>query len=171
MISSKTIEELRKRVARVTLTDPYSDFDQLFSAMVFMSTHFEGVDEYRKLITLLSKLENQELKKILGMQELSNLVNLKPPLETMISRDRDERSKADEVKRSLRRLRYSDNESHAVIVAALINVLATIRNKRYHGFKTPDSPRDNEVLGNSAAIIKSIMEMLLINPSLSTKHS
>jgi hypothetical protein len=164
MISTTTIEELRERIAKVVLSDPFSDFDQLFNAMVYMANCFEGIDEYSRLHTLLSKLNDRELKKILALQELSNLVNLEPPLETMISWERHERSKAEEIKNSLRRLNNTDNDAYSVLIAALINVLTTIRNKRYHGFKTPRSPRDNEVLRNGAVILKNLMEMLLLKP-------
>lgn len=167
MIPSTSIDELRRRLERITLSDPFSDFDLLYNALIFTATHVKGPDEHSKIRLLLSWLDGHELERILALSEVSALIQLKPPLETLISWKRGESSKKEEIKNSLKRLRDRKNETPDRLTAALINVLSTIRNKRYHGFKSPESPRDNEILGNGAVILKKTLELLLMK----TQHA
>ena len=80
------------------------------------------------------------------------MLNLQPPLETVLADDGKrlyQLPAAQELDR-IRKRRTSDPKAG---LAALFEILQRIRDKREHGFKTPEGPRDDQILKAAASVL------------------
>jgi hypothetical protein len=86
------------------------------------------------------------------------LLELKPPLETILTNPH-EHLQAERTAKLIKDIRsYSSTEPRRVVLA-LAEILEKIRNKRAHGFITSDGPQDNEILTASTFIVRTMAEV------------
>jgi len=86
------------------------------------------------------------------------LLNLDPPLESVFSAPPYERLDSARTARELSTVRQKRENAPKEALLNLTEVLKRVRNRRAHGFKTPDGPRDQLILEAAADILRSIGE-------------
>jgi hypothetical protein len=91
----------------------------------------------------------------LRREEVDNLLDLEPPLETLLSA-RHERLNAARTAEELELIRRHREDDPKLALYKLTEVLKRVRNRRAHGFKTPEGPRDNEILGSALGLVRLI---------------
>ncbi len=145
------IEELNR-----TFSLPvYEAFDVAWVAVIKIANLLPGDSEHRRLVRLLDKLPEDSIRSVLQKNEVDTLLNLEPPLETIIS-SQHERLDAERTARELEDVKLYRTEDPRVALRSLAEILKRIRNRRAHGFKTPDGPRDAEILGSGLWVLRFI---------------
>jgi hypothetical protein len=64
---------------------PYEAFDVAWIAVIKMANMLPGSTEHHRLVELGNRLSDDAIRHILQSEELDTLLNLKPPLETILS--------------------------------------------------------------------------------------
>jgi hypothetical protein len=134
---------------------PYEAFDVAWIAVIKMANMLPGSTEHHRLVELGNRLSDDAIRHILQSEELDTLLNLKPPLETILSFPH-ERLDAERTARELEQVRVYRNSQPKLALRNLVDVLKRIRNRRTHGFKTPDGPRDKEILSAAVWLVRII---------------
>jgi hypothetical protein len=70
-----------------------------------------------------------------------------------------ERLDKDRTARELETVRAKREADPKEALLSLANVLKRVRNRRAHGFKTPDGPHDGEILAASADVLQNLGEI------------
>ena len=121
--------------------------------LVRLADLLDGATEHKRLKLLLDFLPDESVSHLLDDPSVEALIGIEPPLESIVSSkyERLDEERARNLIETVRSYRESDPKSS---VSALTEILKRIRNRRAHGFKTPDGPRDEEILGNAAEILR-----------------
>jgi hypothetical protein len=93
---------------------------------------------------------------VLQEPSVEALIEIQPPLESIAS-NQHERLDEERAQHLVETVRANQDSDPKSAIIALAEVLKRIRNRRAHGFKTPDGPRDEEILGNAAEIIRAMV--------------
>jgi hypothetical protein len=133
----------------------YEAFDVAWIAVLKIANLLPGRKEQDRLLNLLDRIPQDTLRHVLRRQEVDTLLNLQPPLETILS-SRHERLDAERTGQELAMVRNHRNDDPKTAIRNLAEVLKRIRNRRAHAFKTPEGPRDNEILGSALWILRLI---------------
>jgi hypothetical protein len=133
----------------------YEAFDVAWIAVLKIANLLPGREEDDRLLELLGRIPQDTVRHVLNRQEVDTLLNLQPPLETILS-SRHERLNAERTGLELAMVRIHRNDDPKTAMGNLARVLKRIRNRRAHGFKTPEAPRDNEILGSALWILRLI---------------
>jgi hypothetical protein len=115
-------------------------------AIIRVANLEDAQSEHKRFLALLDRLPAAEIAGLLAAPSVDALLDLDPPLESIrsfVHERLDVQRTADELA-SVRDNRASEPK---VALASLAETLKRIRNRRAHGFKTPDGPRDQVVLG------------------------
>ncbi len=149
--------------ARAELTRSYdlSDYeavDVAWVAIVKVANLMPGDSEHKRLLALLEIMPEVEVCKVLSHDAVDNLLNLEPPLETILS-DRHERLNVERTVNEINAVRKHRLSQPKIALQNLTEILKRIRNRRAHGFKTPYAPRDAEILGAAAKILRAVGEV------------
>jgi hypothetical protein len=86
----------------------YEAFDVAWTAVIKIANLLPGSSEHARLLELLNRLPEESVRHILEQQEVDTLLNLEPPLETVLSY-RHERLKAERTARELAIVRRNRN--------------------------------------------------------------
>lgn len=138
----------------------YEAVDVLWVAIIRVANLEDGQSEHKRLLALLNELPAGGIADVLGCAGTDTLLNLDPPLESIRSfvHERLDVQRAAEELVTVRKLRASDPK------AALANFAATlkrIRNRRAHGFKTPDGPRDQVILEATVDVLRRVCSLAI----------
>lgn len=137
---------------------PFDAFDSNWICLVRLANLLDGATEHKRLKLLLDLLPDESATYLLEDPSVEALIGIEPPLESIVS-SKYERLDEERAKSLIEAVRSNQEADPKSSVLALTELLKRIRNRRAHGFKTPDGPRDEEILGNSAAILR-IMVLL-----------
>jgi hypothetical protein len=133
----------------------YEAVDVAWVALVKAANLLPGKSEHDRMLALLLRLPETPLRSILQSEALNVLLYLNPPLESLVTAPH-ERLDKERTAEELEFVRaYRDNEPKEAF-RRLANVLKRVRNRRAHGFKTPDGPRDSEILEAATDILQSL---------------
>lgn len=109
---------------------------------------------------LVNGLPEAKLVAILHSPSANALLDLDPPLETILS-DPHERLQPNETAEAIRRVRGArDNDPHAAMLS-FGGILKTIRNKREHGFKSSKGQRDVQILKAARGVLAELCNVAL----------
>ncbi|MEO8198087.1 MAG: hypothetical protein ABI689_15320 [Thermoanaerobaculia bacterium] len=134
---------------------PYSAVSELWVCLVKFANTLPTVgEEPEQVVALVRRLDRETSRAIVTASPFATLVNLEPPLEKVLAHPR-ERLHALQVGRELTRMRRRSTDPKAAL-SALVSVLNRVRDKKMHGFKTPDGARDLEILEASAILLRNI---------------
>ena len=133
----------------------YEAFDVAWIAVIKIANLLPGSSEHARLSKLLNRLPDESIRYILQLEQVDRLLNLEPPLETILS-FRHERLIAKRTAEELEVVRRHRDDNPKLALHKLADVLKRIRNRRAHGFKTPKGPRDSEILGSALWILRLI---------------
>jgi hypothetical protein len=123
----------------------YTAVNALWLALLKLAILEEGRSELNRMGALINRIPDAIVQDIVGAEAVDSLINLDPPLETVVSHPR-EKLETNEVTDALNRVRSNRAVTPREGLAGLGFVLKAIRNKREHGFKTRFGPRDAEIL-------------------------
>ncbi len=138
----------------------YEAVDVLWVALLKLANRMQGTNEHRRMLALVGAFEIEAVRSILGLQAMDNLLELDPPLETVLT-DPHERLESEAAERSLNTVRQCRTTDPRAALVALGEILKRIRNKRAHGFKTRNGPRDREILGAGRSILTALFRAAL----------
>lgn len=130
----------------------YEAVDVLWVALLKLANRMQGTNEHRRMRALVAAFEIETVRSILGLRAVDNLLGLDPPLETVLT-DPHERLEKGAAEGSLNTVRQCRTTDPRAALLAMGEILKRIRNKRAHGFKTRNGPRDREILGAARAIL------------------
>jgi hypothetical protein len=159
-IEKRDLESIWLDVHESSELSDYEAVEVLWVALIKISNLFEGNSEHKRIINLIGKLPFKAYSSILNTPEVDELLHIQPPLETILTNPH-ERLNKEEVQKVIEFIKNRrDSEAYESIIK-LGDILKKIRNKRAHGFKTRNGPRDKEILGAARAILKKICEISL----------
>jgi len=138
----------------------FEAMDVLWLALVKLANRFPGTNEHRRMLVLVDTISIEQTRFILQLSVVNDLLDLKPPLETILS-DPHERLEADAAKKACDTLRQCRDADPRAALLALGELLKRIRNKRAHGFKTRSGPRDGEILAAARSILAALCSAAL----------
>jgi hypothetical protein len=152
------IERLKSISAEISRSHglpAYEAVDVAWVAIVKAANLLPGKSEHDRMLALLNRLPETPLRAILQSDAVNVLLYLNPPLEALVTAP-FERLDKERTAEELEFVRaYRDNEPKEAF-RKLANVLKRVRNRRAHGFKTPDGPRDNEILEATSDILQNL---------------
>jgi hypothetical protein len=144
-------------------TDSESDYvavELLWNVLVKAAHVKHNRDEFERLLLLVADLDSVQVAALVQHPSVDALLNLQPPLETVLA-DRHERLQTQKAADELATVRAARVAEPSKAAVALLSVLKRIRNKRTHGFKTPDGPRDAEILGAARPLLRVLCHSLI----------
>lgn len=133
----------------------YEGFDVAWIAVVKIANFLPSDSEHKRLVELLKILPAESIRKILDDENVKTILNLQPPLETVWNSNHEWLDK-DRTKTELEDVRQFKDRDPKKALRSLVEVLKRVRNRRAHGFKTAEGPRDNEILQPSLQIVRLI---------------
>jgi len=157
---SDLAEEARQIALEVKQVSPvpYTAVNGYWVCLVKWANLFPSAgDEHEQVAALLRGIPRVGAKTIVTAKAVDDLINLEPPLETVLAHPR-EILKPMSIQKAMARLRTRRERDPKAGLMALLEIIQEVRNKREHGFKTPAGPRDHEILSASAAILRSICD-------------
>ena len=154
------LEAARAELKRSYDLSDYEAVDVAWVAVVMLANLLPGDSERKRLLALLERLDENQIRAILEDKAVDSLLNLDPPLESVLAMSH-ERLDQERTARELSVVRERRVAEPRVALDNLANVLKRIRNRRAHGFKTRDGQRDQQILGAAVAILHSIGKVSL----------
>ena len=142
-------------LARSYELSDYEAVDVAWIAMVKAANTRHEPNEHKRLVAVLDHVNVTVAREILLPPGVDALLNLQPPLETILTSPH-ERLDAERTKREMGEIRQSREGDPNGSLRALANIMKRIRNRRAHGFKTPYAPRDQEILGAAASVMRAM---------------
>jgi hypothetical protein len=127
----------------------------LYQALVKASRQWPGSDEGQHLVAMLDALPESELARIVQLSAVDVLLDLDPPLETLLSHP-EETLRTRQVTEALTTIRNVRRTNPRTAALHLAMVLKRVRDKRYHGFKSIHGNRDAEILGAARAVLEEL---------------
>ena len=141
----KPLEDVQADLESVSTESDYTAVNTLWLALLKLANLEDGKSEQARMAALVNRIPEAIVQGIVQSEAVDWLLNLDPPLETVVSHPREE-LEIEKVTEALNRLRRNRDAMPREGMAGLGFVLKTIRNKREHGFKTRNGPRDAEIL-------------------------
>lgn len=151
-----TIEMLDSAISELNRTfgmPAYEAFDVAWIAVVKIANLLPGKTEHDRMMELLNRISDDTVQFILAQPQVDSLLNLTPPLESILESPH-ERLNASRTVKELEFVRQHRNDDSKAALQNLAEVLKRVRNRRAHGFKTPDGPRDLEILEPSVWLVR-----------------
>jgi len=138
----------------------YEAVDVVWVAIIRIANLEDAQNEHKRLLALLNRFSDAKVVNLLASPSVDALLDLVPPLESIrvfVHERLDVQRTADELS-VVRAKRASDPKT---ALASLAETLKRIRNRRAHGFKTPDGPRDQEILGAASDILRKVCSLAI----------
>jgi len=151
---------LHQHVAEADAQSDYVAVELLWNILVKAAHSKNSQREYDRLLLLIGDLQPAQVAALMRHNGVDTLLNLQPPLETVLA-DPNERLYAQRAAQELAAIRTFQVAQPRRAATELLSVLNRIRNKRIHGFKTPDGGRDAEILGAARALLRELCRSLV----------
>jgi hypothetical protein len=136
---------------------PYEAADVTWLAVIKLANLLPGDSEYKRLIALLDSLPSERIQTILSHQAVDTLLNLAPPLESVLNMPHERLDKT-RTAQEMGIIRKCRNAEPKCALKNLVKILKRVRNRRAHGFKTPNGSRDQQILSSVASLLRAIGE-------------
>lgn len=149
------LEAAQAELRRSYGLSPYEAVDVAWVAVIKLANLFPGPSEHARLLALVESLPLDRIRVILSHEAVDTLLNIDPPLESVVSTPHERL----DLKRTIHQVAVVRNRRDTEPTVALVNlaeILKRIRNRRAHGFKTPDGPRDQEILSAAASLLQAV---------------
>lgn len=147
------ITAIAREAADARTLPPYGAVNGLWVCVVKLANLMPRIaEEHEQIASLLRGFSRQEALMIVSDRGVDDLLNLQPPLETVLAEDGEKLYPLPAARQleHIRRRRASDPKA---ALMALFEILQRIRDKREHGFKTPEGPRDDHILSAAASVL------------------
>ncbi len=153
--TAKQIEGVKAELARSYGLSPYEAIDAAWLSLLKAANLCPGGDEIERMAALLQRMPLDGIRPILLCAAVDALLNLNPPLESLLTVPHEEIDPA-RTARQLDVVRAQRETAPHEALTKLVRVLRRVRNRRMHGFKTPDGPRDQEILTAATDILQQL---------------
>ncbi len=135
---------------------PYHAVNALWLCLVKLANLLPNAGaEHEQVASLLRRFTRQQAAKIVTNEAVDQLFQIEPPLETFLAHAR-ERLSSKKAAAELDRIRTNRGTDPKAALQALFEILQRIRDKREHGFKSPNGPRDSLILEAARLILDSL---------------
>jgi len=127
----------------LAIADQQSDYiavELLWNVLVKAAHSHNDCKEYKRIQSLVEGIEKGEATYLMNHVAIDTLLKLEPPLETILV-DSNEQLNTKQTAEELRAIEANRFTNPRKALDALVFVLKRIRNKRVHGFKSPNGPR------------------------------
>lgn len=151
MSDKQNLDAIEQEIAAATRLPVYNRFTQLWHIFLRLSLAEKPKDEFDRVKAMVKRLSKEAVLSILSNPGVDALLNLHPPLETVLT-DVHENLEPLGTLKSVTILRTKRTEAPREALLALGLLLKNIRNKLEHGFKTPYGLRDNEILSAASSV-------------------
>jgi len=138
-------EQILNEIISTQSLPDYEAFDTLWAVLTKAADLMQGESECQRTESLLERLSEEEIKRLLKDGSVDSLIFLDPPLETILTGP-DEKPVEDSTMRIIAKVRSSRDFEPREALANLSEILRRIRDKLAHSFKTESRPGNNEVL-------------------------
>ena len=151
-------------------SNSFEEYDALWSAfnVMYEGTRSELIARNRRLSDrkmirhCAKKLDYKQWSQLFEPGKLDNLLSIKP-----IFNERDWLREArintgefDRLVEATKRVLSGTADEDEPSLEALVDLLYVVRCNRHHGFKTPDRPRDREVLDATVPLLRELVTKL-----------
>lgn len=151
-MSDREINSICKQIESSESQNDYSAVNTLWLALLRMANLMPENTEHERIVTLVDKIQVDSIRDLLHDPGVDRLLALDPPIETILTSPH-ERLELEAAAEELNEIRsFRDSDPHQALVS-LGSVLKRIRNKREHGFKSPNGSRDLEILGAARSVL------------------
>ncbi len=160
------MSEIRQELDATRALPDYEAVDVLWVALVkAANSNSADKSEHKRMLTLVRSLPSNQVIRILCMSAVDDLLNLDPPLETVLF-SQHERLRLEQTRKAIETIRAKRANDPEVALVELGEILKGIRNKRAHGFKSRSGPRDREILGAARSILYEMCRVLAYEEAL-----
>lgn len=154
------LDDVRSDLEAAADERDYAAVNTLWLALLKLANLEDGQSELARMGALMGRIPEAKVRVIVGDAAVDALLNLDPPLETVVSHPR-EKLKTEQVSAALDKIRMHRASSPREALAEMGFVLKTIRNKREHAFKTRDGLRDTEILRPARRLLNQLGQAAL----------
>jgi len=147
-------EQILNEIISTQSLPDYEAFDTLWAATTKAADLMQVESERQRVGSLLEKLSEEEIKRLLKDGSVDSLIFLDPPLETVIV-DTDEKQVEDSTARIIAKVRSSRDSDPREALINLVEILRKIQDKYIHGHKTESGAGagENEILSSARKIL------------------
>ena len=149
--------QIRRELSAASVPDHYAGFEQAYVCLVKLALDEPESEEFARIKGMADKLPDFQVSGVLGLPQVDDLLDISPPLETILSHEKEE-LRSIETAEAIATVRTSRRSKPRKALRSLLFILKNIRNKREHGFKSPEGPRDREILSAARPIVVAIAE-------------
>jgi hypothetical protein len=146
------INDVRSDLEAAASESDYAAVNTLWLALLKLANLEDGKSELARMDTLVGHIPEDTVRAIVNDPAADALLNLDPPLETVISHPREKLETA-KITAALEKVRSERAAALREALAGLGFVLKAIRNKREHGFKTRAGYRDTRDTTPSPTVV------------------
>jgi hypothetical protein len=145
----------RAELARSEELSDYEAVDVAWVSMIKAANTRPEPNEHKRLVALLEQANVDVVREVLHHPKVDVLLNLDPPLESILT-SQHERLDLERTTAEMTEVREGREQNPKAALRSLAEILKRIRNRRAHGFKTPYAPRDQEILGAAAPVLRAM---------------
>lgn len=158
IIPEQAREEMREALAEANGQADYMAVDLLWVGFLKAAMSEEATEEWQRRQALVRRLPVETARQITHLPEVDALLDLDPPLDTILRRREEAPGGVKVWAASVR-----DNRGRDPVRAAqaLLKILGNIRNKRAHGFKSIHGPRDEVVLRCARVLLEAYLRAII----------
>jgi hypothetical protein len=149
-------EYVSAELERLEQVDPFTGFAEAWVLLLQLALTETRAEDFERVTDLLRRLPERDVRELLHSSHLNALLNMKPPLETVIV-SAHERMATIEVREASKNVALKRDRAPRKAMNSAATILRVIRNKREHGFKSRSRPRDMEVLGAATPFLLAII--------------
>ncbi|MEK6211308.1 MAG: hypothetical protein AABM64_13235 [Pseudomonadota bacterium] len=155
VIADLPLKEIDAEIHVAAQLRPYEAVSELWVCLVKLANLFPiAGEEHEQVCSLVRRFERKVASQLLQSKALDCLLALDPPLETVLAHPRERLdAKTDRELRCVKSRRKTDPKG---ALLAVIEILQRIRDKKMHGFKTPQGPRDQVILESAASLLRDL---------------
>lgn len=167
------VNSVRDELEAASRLGPYAGFELAYVCLIKLSLSelderdFNSLSpvkrESRRLFKMVARLPEERMREILELPQVDGLLSINPPLGTYRSHEKEEIYESD-ARRGLKRIRLNRTSDPREALGSLMYLLKMIRNKREHGFKSPNVARDQAILAPAYALVVAMAKACLDLP-------
>lgn len=155
-----TLDDMRGDIEASANEPDYVAVNTLWLALLKLANTQSGLKEKARMVALVQQIPANEAKAIVNLPAVDTLLNLDPPLETVLV-SQYERNDPEGTQRVIEVVRANRTSHPTTALSNLGSLLKRIRDKREHGFKTRHGPRDYVILGATRSILEALCRSAL----------
>jgi len=158
-MDTNSLQKIRRDIEEAKISSDYVAVELLWVALIKAANTMPGKNEHERVLSLVNDISVQKIKEILFHPAVDTLLNLNPPLETIITNVHERLD--GKIVKAITNVRDFRKSNPQIALGKLGEILKRIRNKRVHGFKTANGPRDCVILGATRQILEKLCTIVI----------